>query len=336
VRRRLRYDDVVKNLRLADMPSQNGAAKALHDSELRFRMLFDHAAVGMCFVALDGTYVQTNRRLSMIVGYSAQELLNQTCVSLTHPDDRAIEKDLTAQMVAGTLSASTLEKRYVHKNGAAVWCSLTLTLLVDDVGAPYQFVGIVEDIDERRRSADKLRESESLLRLAGQTAHLGGWTYYYGSGEIVWSDEACAIFEVAAGAMPALAEALAFYRPGSIERIASAVEGSQQTGDGFDLELEIETALGAHRWVRVIGQAEPERGRFVRRRSSSDRSPIRALPIKRRGSIVPATRSSCATSTVRSRSGTRARNVCTDGRAWRCVGRRAVRHSSTTPAGRTT
>jgi len=166
-------------------------------------------------------------------------------------------------MVAGTLSASTLEKRYVHKNGAAVWCSLTLTLLVDDVGAPYQFVGIVEDIDERRRSADKLRESESLLRLAGQTAHLGGWTYYYGSGEIVWSDEACAIFEVAAGAMPALAEALAFYRPGSIERVASAVERSQQTGDGFDLELEIETALGAHRWVRVIGQAEPERGRLI-------------------------------------------------------------------------
>ncbi len=226
-------------------------------------MLFDHAAVGMCFVALDGKFVHANARLCEIVGYTLEELLATTCVDLTHDDDRVFEKTMTLRMLSGGDRASTWEKRYVRKDGTAVWCNLTLTLTDDDRGEPTQFVGIIEDISERKNSAQKLLESESLLRIAGRTVHLGGWAFDIETEAITWSDEVCAIYGVPLGTSPTLAQALAFYKPDSSAMVAAAVDHSIATGEGFDLELEIETAQGVSRWIRAMGTVDAKRKRLV-------------------------------------------------------------------------
>ncbi len=240
-----------------------GADRALRDSESRFRSLFDQAAVGMCFVALDGAFLRTNRRMSDIVGYSLEELTGMTCVELTHPDDRLREKETTARMIEGQLPAATWEKRYVRKDGSPVWCNLTLTLLCDESGAASQFAGVVEDISERRSSAQKLEQNESLLRIAAHMAQLGAWSYDCVADDLWWSDEVYALHDVPVGAAPSLAEAYAYYTAGSRERAVAAVERCLEAGEAFDLEQEISTAGGLRRWVRATGHAGHTPGRLV-------------------------------------------------------------------------
>jgi PAS domain S-box-containing protein len=240
-----------------------GADRALRDSESRFRSLFDQAAVGMCFVALDGAFLRTNRRMSDIVGYSLEELTGMTCVELTHPDDRLREKETTARMIEGQLPAATWEKRYVRKDGSPVWCNLTLTLLCDESGAASQFAGVVEDISERRSSAQKLEQNESLLRIAAHMAQLGAWSYDCVADDLWWSDEVYALHDVPVGAAPSLAEAYAYYTAGSRERAVAVVERCLEAGEAFDLEQEISTAGGLRRWVRATGHAGHTPGRLV-------------------------------------------------------------------------
>ena len=54
----------------------------------------------------------------------------------------------------------SVEKRYVRKDGSPVWSSTTVTLLRQEGGAPTQFLGIVEDITERR-AWPKMRRRDS-------------------------------------------------------------------------------------------------------------------------------------------------------------------------------
>lgn len=124
-------------------------------------------------------------------------------------------------------------------------------------------VAIVQDVVERcwatierGASEEKLRQSEALLRIAGRTAHVGGWVIDLPELRITWSEEVCAIHEVPSGTAPGLEHAFSFYTPPSREVLSQAFERCAKQGTPFDLELEAITAKGRHSWVRAIGEAE--------------------------------------------------------------------------------
>lgn len=49
---------------------------------------------------------------------------------------------------------------------------------------------------ERGRAAEKLRESETLFRIASDAARIGGWTVDFPDNRITWSDQVCEIHEM--------------------------------------------------------------------------------------------------------------------------------------------
>ncbi|GAC1309066.1 MAG: hypothetical protein NVS2B3_00880 [Vulcanimicrobiaceae bacterium] len=239
------------------------------ESERRFRVAFDRAAVGMCFVAIDGRFLDVNARLCAILGYSSDELLGSTCMALTHPDDQLREKMMTARMIAGEIPSATWEKRYVTRDGTPIWCSLALALVDDAPSQVRRFVGVIEDIAERKRGEQKLAQSESLLRIAGESARLGGWALDFSNGPTVddarlsWSDEVYAIHEVPVDTVLSPQDALAFLDADSRERIVAAIDACVRFGSPYDLEIQIVTALGRPRWVRSLGHLEATSGRLV-------------------------------------------------------------------------
>ena len=241
------------------------AQEAIAQSEARFRGLFDQAAVGMCIASTEGIFLRTNERFCEIVGYSAEEILERDCVKTTHPDDREREAKTVARMLAGDLQTAAWEKRYIHKDGHAVWCNLTLSLLPGGGEQSRQFVAVIEDITERRAAIEQLRHREQLLRIAGKVARMGGWSVDFPEVRITWSDEVCAIHDMPAGTVPALDQALGFYTPESRPVIESAFSLCASEGTPFDVELEVLTAKGRRAWVRSIGQAERDKAGTIRR-----------------------------------------------------------------------
>ena len=243
--------------------SKRRAVRKLDVSEARYQLLFEHAAIGMCCISLDGRFQQVNERLCQILGYAPKDLLATTSDALTYPGDREAGSTLCELMLAGEVTSSSWEKRYARADGSPIWCSVTFTLIRSSRGKPLQFVGVIEDISERKRSALKLQENESLLRLAGEAAHLGGWSYHHRDRTFVLSDEVCAIFEIVPGSRPTLDDIMKCLRGDSVGRALAAEDLVRTNGAGFDLEIEIETYMQRRRWVRAIGQLELANGRLV-------------------------------------------------------------------------
>jgi PAS domain S-box-containing protein len=151
--------------------------EALQESEERFRSAFDSAAIGMALVSLDGYWLQVNRALCEIIGYSEQELLATGCLQVTHPDDREKTWENMQQMLSKEVRARQLEKRYLHKLGHVVWVLLNISLVRNAQGEPLYFVNQIQDITIAKHQEEELKKSEEQLRLAVEAAQIEAWDW---------------------------------------------------------------------------------------------------------------------------------------------------------------
>ncbi len=157
-----------------DITADKIAEAALRESEERFRVTFNQAAMGMCQVAPDGTLLMVNQKLAEILGCAAEDLVGKKFHEFTHPDDVSNNIEKLDAMLSGEIASYTIEKRYIRPDGAQPWAQVTASLVRDSKGDPKYIITVVEDITERRRAEEALRTSERLAatgRLAASIAH---------------------------------------------------------------------------------------------------------------------------------------------------------------------
>ncbi len=150
------------------------AAEAIRESEDRFRATFEHSAVGISHVSTDWQYLRVNQKFYDITGYSRSELLNLSFSDITHPADRSRDQEHARRVLAGEMPTSSLEKRYVRKDGSIVWVNRTISLVRDPVGAPKYYICVVQDITAAKKMEMQLRQAqkmEAVGQLTGGIAH---------------------------------------------------------------------------------------------------------------------------------------------------------------------
>jgi PAS domain S-box-containing protein len=147
-----------------DIGARLRAEQSLRDSEERFRGAFENAPFGMCLSGMDGRFLRVNATLCCMLGYSEPELLAAGWPELTHPDDREASAQLTGRLLGDPSACVEIEKQYLHRSGRAVWARTRISLVRDGAGSPSYFVSQVEDISERKRAEEALRESEERFR----------------------------------------------------------------------------------------------------------------------------------------------------------------------------
>jgi PAS domain S-box-containing protein len=130
--------------------------KALHESEERFRLTFEQAAVGMAHVAEDGHWLLVNQKICEISGYTESELLQMRFQDITHPDDLAADVEQARKVIKGELDQYSMEKRYIRKDRSLVWINLTVSAVRDSSRQLKYFVVVIEDISERREAEERL------------------------------------------------------------------------------------------------------------------------------------------------------------------------------------
>lgn len=136
----------------------------LRETEERFRIVFEHAKIGILIQDVDGI-VSINPALEHILGFTQQELRGRKLTDFIHPDDLGDEGDSVTELICCAPDCREIERRLIDKKGETIWTRLIGNLVIDEEGEPPFYMVLVDDISERK-SAEKLKDS-----LIGMVSH---------------------------------------------------------------------------------------------------------------------------------------------------------------------
>jgi PAS domain S-box-containing protein len=121
----------------------------------------------------------------------------------------------------------------------------------------------------RVKDREVLRKSDEFLKHTGEIAKVGGWELDLATKELVWTDETYRIHELETGSIQSLDAAIGYYAAESIPVLREAMRKIMETGEPFDLELELMPVKTQKRlWVRSVGKAVYRDGKVVKLRGT--------------------------------------------------------------------
>lgn len=159
-----------------DMTRQKQAEQALRESEERFRGTFENAAVGIVHADSAGRSLRVNQKFCAIVGYSREELLHKTLQDIIHPDELdAHFEHYEASFAQNVPPPFGVERRFLRKDGTTVWVEAYASFQHDTSGRPVYVIGAVQDITERKRIDEALRQANDRVELALRSSNICIW-----------------------------------------------------------------------------------------------------------------------------------------------------------------
>ena len=147
-------------------------ASTLHGNAELFRNVYQEAPLGIVLTARDGKFISANPAFCQMLGYSPEELGGMSFLDITHPDARKSDRQNVEKMWQGKTASYRTEKRYVAKNGDIRWGALSTSLIRDADGQPLYAMAMVEDITDRKRAEDALRQGEERYKKLFDSAPL--------------------------------------------------------------------------------------------------------------------------------------------------------------------
>ncbi|MBZ9728976.1 PAS domain-containing protein [Salegentibacter sp. JZCK2] len=124
---------------------------------------------------------------------------------------------------------------------------------------------VISTKEKEQASLKDLRKNESLLKQTQEVAQIGSWELNLEEDSLCWCSSLKKIHEVSQDFAPVLETAIDFYKTDKDKSIIrNAVSEAIETGEPFDLELEIVTAENNEKWIRATGKTEFKNGKCAR------------------------------------------------------------------------
>ncbi|WP_083651446.1 PAS domain-containing protein [Vreelandella massiliensis] len=174
-----------------DITDSRRAQTELKEHKERLRRGQMYANIGTWEWHIQSGKLYWTEQIAPLFGYARSEEIAPSYdlfIQAVHPEDR---EGLNAAIRATIENDAPYEyeHRVIWPDGQVRWLLERGAVLRDAQGAPLQMIGVVQDIDARKRAELALVEREHELLEAQRLAHIGSWQLNLLNRERAWSDE---------------------------------------------------------------------------------------------------------------------------------------------------
>jgi len=150
-----------------DITERKQAVEALQEAEMKYRAIFENSMEGIFRSTEDGRYLAANPALARMYGYDtlAELISSVTNIEQQVYMDPARRKEFLRLLRQGE-GVSGFEAQQYRKDGSVIQVMATARAVRDGTGKLIFYEGVVQDITERKKAEESLRQvSGRLLRL---------------------------------------------------------------------------------------------------------------------------------------------------------------------------
>ena len=265
--------DASHKLRVMPGEKQNGdvsqqdlqlALQQSRESEARLRKIIDTIpALAWCNLS-DGSNDFVNQRWSDYTGLSQEEVKRVGCKVAIHPEDLPKWLDQWRALIASG-TGGEIEARLRRHDGAYRWFLIRVEPLREESGEILRWYGTNTDIEDRKRTEEKLREDEREIRritdAISQTI-----VVLNPSGVPIYANQAILDYtglttdDVIASDFRAR-----IFHPEDLERLQDERDAALLRGLPFELEQRALRKDGRYRWFLIqVNPLRDEQGKIIR------------------------------------------------------------------------
>jgi PAS domain S-box-containing protein len=234
-----------------DLTDRKRAEDALRESEFKLRQITE-AVPGLVWSSgPDGEPTHINQRMLDYSGMPFEEFMQRGWEEFVHPADfpETVEAFYHAIQTGTSYEGVTRLRR---ADGEFRWHHARCEPLFDRQGRVIQWYGLSVDIDERKKTEDRLGRSEAYLAKAQRLSHTGSAVYT--ETEIpYWSEEASRIFGFdPLQGIPSREAVWQRFHPDDLDRVNETISRAVREKTSFGNEFRIIHPDGTIRHVEAI------------------------------------------------------------------------------------
>lgn len=204
------------------------------------------------FVQTEGRFAYVNPSACAIFGAAVPEdLVGTPVLERFLPEDRVRIGERIRRLNELREAAETSQQEFLRLDGSRGFGETSAIPFVHE-GRNGALV-YLRDLTQHMIDQKEVRTRDELLNLTGRLAKVGGWEFDAQTLEGTWTEEVARIHDLDPARSTDVSIGLRFYTPESRSRIEAAIAAAITQGIPYDLELEMVTDAGNHKWVRTKG-----------------------------------------------------------------------------------
>jgi len=245
-----------------DITDRKRAELALNASESRFRAFMDYSPALSFIKDEAGRFVYINNTFKRRFQVTPEQILNKTVFDLWPTEIAQQLQKHDADVFAANHPLEAIED-VPTPDGMRHWFTVKFVFINED---GQRFLGCKAiDLTDSYNAEQALRTSTELLNVSQAVAKMGGWQLDIRTQKLYWTEQIYQLLETTADEVtPTVESGLDYFEPDSRTTLQDALTHAMQSGEGFEVELDMHTLKGRALSVRVICSVIMENGQPVK------------------------------------------------------------------------
>ncbi|TCD01288.1 PAS domain S-box protein [Pedobacter psychroterrae] len=249
---------------IRDVSERRKIMSALKTSEKRNRIFIEQSPNAIAMYDADMQLMAASKKWITDYQIEDREIIGRTHYEI-FPEIGEDWKKIHNDCLKGAIHTCD-EAEFEREDGSTQWITWDVRpwyASEDHIGGIIMYTA---DITVSKQKDAERRKIENILERSNQVAKIAHWEIDAKTGKVSWSKLANEIYELPDNYQPDRESILKFYKKGpNLDKLLLAVEESKKKGKSYDLEVELVTAKGNNKWIRIIGDAEFKKGFCIRR-----------------------------------------------------------------------